>query len=64
MRALLTRTTGYHPAAAPGPGPRYARVVYLTAPRARSVTGRAAATLPPPLAARVTIRDLPPGALL
>jgi len=64
MRGLLSRTTGYHPGAAPGDGPRYARVVYLTAPRARSVTARAAATLPPPLAARVTVRDLPGGALL
>jgi hypothetical protein len=47
MRALLTRTTGYHPGAAPAADPRYARVVYLTAPPARSVTTRAAATLPP-----------------
>src|SRR5450755_915673 len=64
MRGLLARTTGYHPGAAPAAVPRYARVVYLTAPPARSVTTRAAATLPPALAARVTIRDLPEGALL
>jgi hypothetical protein len=64
MRGLLARTAGYHPGAVPGEGPRYARVVYLTAPQARSVSTRAAATLPPGLAARVTIRDLPAGALL
>jgi hypothetical protein len=64
MRGLLSRTTGYHPGAVPSADPRYARVVYLTGPAARSVTTRAAATLPPALAARVTIRDLPEGALL
>ena len=64
MAALLARTTDYHPGSAPAAGPRYARVVYLTAPPARRVTERAAATLPPELAARVTIRGLPPGALL
>jgi hypothetical protein len=64
MAALAARTSDYHPSAAPGPGPRYARVVYLAAPGARSVTERAAATLPPQVAARVTVRDLPPGALL
>jgi hypothetical protein len=64
MRGLLARTTGCHPGAVPAADPRYARVVYLTAPPARSVTTRAAATLPPALAARVTIRDLPAGALL
>jgi hypothetical protein len=64
MAALLARTADYYPGSAPAAGPRYARVVYLTAPAARSVTGRAAATLPPPLAARVTVRDLPPGAAL
>jgi hypothetical protein len=62
MAGLATRTSDYAPDAPPGSGPRYARVVYLAAPAARSVTGRAAATLPPPLAARVTVRDLPPGA--
>jgi hypothetical protein len=64
MAALAARTSDYHPGAAPGTGPRYARVVYLAAPPARSVTERAAATLPPPVAARVTVRDLPAGALL
>jgi hypothetical protein len=64
MRGLLARTAGYHPGAAPREVPRYARVVYLTARPARSVTTRAAASLPPPLAARVTVRDLPEGALL
>jgi hypothetical protein len=39
-------------------------VVYLTSPPAGPVCHRAAATLPPGLAARVTIRDLPEGALL
>jgi hypothetical protein len=64
MAGLLARTTDYHPGAAPGPGPRYARVVYLTAPAARGVTDRAAGSLPSRLAARVTVRDLPPGASL
>ena len=63
MHGLLTRTTDYQPAAPPGPGPRYHRVIYLTAPPARSVVERAAA-LPVPLRARVTVRDLPPGAVL
>ena len=64
MGGLLSRTTGYHPDAAQHDRPRYDRVVYLTAPPAVSVTTRAAATLPPPLGARVTVRDLPEGALL
>jgi hypothetical protein len=64
MAGLLARTADYYPGSAPAAGPRYARVVYLAAPAARSVTGRAAASLPPPLAARVTVRDLPPGAAL
>jgi hypothetical protein len=64
MAALAARTADYHPGAAPGTRPRYARVVYLAAPAARGVTERAAATLPPQVAARVTVRDLPPGALL
>jgi hypothetical protein len=62
MAALLNRTADYYPDSAPTGHPRYTRVVYLTAPAARGVTGRAAGTLPPLLAARVTIRDLPPGA--
>jgi hypothetical protein len=64
MAGLLARTADYYPDSAPSPGPRYARVVYLAAPAARSVTERAAASLPPPLASRVTVRDLPPGASL
>jgi hypothetical protein len=64
MAALAARTSDYHPGSAPGAGPRYARVVYLAAPAARGVTERAAATLPPPVGARVTVRDLPAGALL
>jgi hypothetical protein len=35
MSGLLTRTAGHQPAARPGPGPRYHRVVYLTSPAAR-----------------------------
>jgi len=64
MTGLLTRTTDYPPDARPGPAPRYQRVVYLTAPAARGVVDRAAAALPAPLAARLTVRDLPPGAAL
>jgi hypothetical protein len=64
MAGLLTRTADYYPDSAPAPEPRYDRVVYLAAPAARGVTDRAAASLPPPLAARVTVRDLPPGAVL
>jgi hypothetical protein len=64
MAALAARTADYYPGAAPGPGPRYARVVYLAAPPARGVTDRAVASLPSPVAARVTVRDLPLGALL
>ncbi len=64
LAGLLARTADYQPGARPGPGPRYARVVYLCAPAARGVVGRAAAALPAPLAVRVTVRDLPPGAVL
>ena len=64
MRGLLGRTTGYSPGSQPRRDPRYARVVYLTSPPAGPVCHRAADTLPPGLAARVTIRDLPQGALL
>ena len=63
MAGLLARTADYYPGSAPAAGPRYARVVYLAAPAARGVTDRAAASLPPLLAARVTVRDLPPGAV-
>ena len=64
MSGLLTRTADYQPAAQPGSGPRYHRVVYLTAPAARSVVDRAAAELPGGLRARLVVRDLPPGAVL
>src|SRR5262249_15395906 len=64
MATLATRTTDYHPGSPPGAGPRYHRVIYLAAPPARGVTDRAAASLPPPVAARVTVRGLPPGAAL
>ena len=42
---------------------RYAQVIYLTAPAARPVVLRAAATLPPGDRARVVVRDLPDYAL-
>jgi hypothetical protein len=64
MTGLLARTADYQPAARPGHGPRYDRVIYLTAPAARSIVNRAAAELPGPLRARMAIRDLPPGAVL
>jgi hypothetical protein len=64
MNGLLTRTADYGPDARPAAEPRYHRVVYLTAPSARGVVDRAAATLPPSLGGRLTVRDLPPGALL
>ena len=38
---------------------RYAQVIYLTAPRARPVVTRAAASLPPGEQGRVVVRDLP-----
>ncbi|WP_300612917.1 hypothetical protein [Trebonia sp.] len=44
--------------------PRYAQVVYLTAPAARPVVIRAAAELPAPLRGRVSVRDLPSAAFL
>jgi hypothetical protein len=64
MAALLSRTADYSPGSPPGTGPRYDLVVYLAAPAARGVTGRAATSLPPPLRGRVTVRDLPQGAVL
>jgi hypothetical protein len=64
MAGLQYRRTGYSPGAKPCDRPRYDRAVYLVAPPARSVVTRAAATLPAPLQARITIRDLPPEALL
>ena len=64
MSALLTRTTDYQPAAPPGSGLRYQRVIYLTSPAARSIVDRAAAALPAALGSRLAVRDLPPGAVL
>jgi hypothetical protein len=64
MSGLLTRASDYQPAARPGTVPRYHRVVYLTAPAARSVVDRAAQTLHGPLRARLVVRDLPPDAVL
>ena len=65
MRALLGRASDYGPGmAAPGQGPRYGQVVYLTAPAARPVVIRAVDALPAPLAPRVVVRDLPEGAAL
>jgi hypothetical protein len=45
-----------------GTAPRYDRVVYLAAPAARGVVGRAAASLPGGQRDRLVVRDLPPGA--
>jgi hypothetical protein len=64
MAVLAARTADYYPDSVPGPRPRYHRVVYLAAPPARGVTERAAASLPARLAARLTVRDLPAGAIL
>ena len=44
--------------------PRYAQVVYLTAPAARPVVARAAQDLPAALRARVAVRDLPAAAFV
>jgi hypothetical protein len=63
MSGLLARTADYQPGARPGPGPRYDRVVYLASPAARGVVDRAAAALPAAQRTRVTVRELPPGAL-
>jgi hypothetical protein len=59
MTGLLERRRGYSPGAPAHARPRYDRAVYLTSPAARSVVQRAAASLPAPLQARVTVRDLP-----
>jgi hypothetical protein len=64
MRGLLARSSDYGPGAPEGRAPRYAQVVYLTAPAARPVVERAAAALPAALAGRVVVRDLPEGASL
>lgn len=44
--------------------PRYAQVVYLTAPAARPVVTNTAGRLPEPQRGRVAVRDLPPSAFL
>jgi hypothetical protein len=41
---------------------QYAQVIYLTAPAARPVVTRAAASLPAGEQARITVRDLPASA--
>ena len=41
---------------------RYAQVIYLTAPAARTVVTRAAASLPPGERSRMAVRDLPDSA--
>ena len=64
MRALLARTSDYGPDAAPEQGPRYAQVIYLTAPAARPVVTRAIGALPVPLGSRIVIRYPPEGAAL
>jgi hypothetical protein len=66
MREILSRTGDYGCPAAdvsvPGRPPRHARAVYLCSPAALSTVLRARDALGP-LAARVEVRDLPPGAL-
>ncbi|HET9081556.1 MAG TPA: hypothetical protein VFO01_13735 [Trebonia sp.] len=67
MREILSRTGDYGCPAAevsvPGRPARHARALYLCSPAARPTVLRACETLGP-LAARVEVRDLPPGALL
>ena len=67
MREILSRTGDYGCPAAevsvPGRPPRHARVLYLCSPAALPTVLRARSALGP-LAARVEVRDLPPGALL
>ena len=67
MREILTRTGDYGCPAAeafvPGRPPRHARVLYLCSPGALGTVLRAREELGP-LAARVEVRDLPPGAPL
>jgi hypothetical protein len=66
MREILARTGDYGcpaaDAAVPGRPPRHARALYLCAPAALTTVLRARAQLGP-LAARIEVRDLPPGAL-
>jgi hypothetical protein len=67
MREVLTRTGDYGCPAAeasvPGRPPRHARALYLCSPAALGTVLRARDSLGP-LAARVEVRNLPPGALL
>jgi hypothetical protein len=67
MREILFRTGDYGCPAAdvsvPGRPPRHARALYLCSPAALPTVLRARAALGP-LAARIEVRDLPPGALL
>jgi hypothetical protein len=66
MREILARTGDYGcpaaDAAVPGRPPRHARALYLCSPAALSTVLRSRAELGP-LAARIEVRDLPPGAL-
>jgi hypothetical protein len=57
----LGRTTAIMAGLLRGPG-RYAQVIYLTAPPARPVVTRSAATVPPDQQPRIVIRDLPASA--
>ena len=65
MREILGRTGDYGCPAAdasvPGRPPRHARALYLCSPAALGTVLRASDSLGP-LAARVEVRDLPPGA--
>jgi hypothetical protein len=67
MREILTRTGDYGCPAAevsvPGRPARHTRALYLCSPAALPTVLRARSSLGP-LAARVEVRDLPPGALL
>jgi hypothetical protein len=63
MRAMLTRTSDYGPATSTTSTPRYGQIIYLAAPAARTTVTHAVAELPVQLQARMTVRDLPPGAL-
>lgn len=66
MREILARTGDYGCAAAdaavPGRPPRHARALYLCSPAALTTVLRSRAELGP-RAARIEVRDLPPGAL-
>jgi hypothetical protein len=67
MREILLRTGDYGAPAAdasvPGRPPRHTRALYLCSPAALPTVLRARAALGP-LAPRIEVRDLPPGALL